>query len=468
MGQCPAAADIDEFIHNPSDRPDVATHLRSCARCEELSRTLKEDLAFTRRTARLHREVLARPEIPGYRIIERLGEGGQAAVFKAIRETDEQEVALKIIPAVGHASAEDRERFLREIAVLSRCRHFRNIVKLLDHGRADDDPLWLVTECVCGLRVTDYAAGVDVARRVSTAVDVCRAIHFIHDLGFVYRDIKPANILVEPGGRVVVLDMGVVQVSDAVLHWPSERTLTGRFIGTLSYSSPEQTRAGSHGLDRRSDVYSLGVLTYQMLCGRLPYEIDAASPEAAINVIQSATPQPMGLEPRWAGVESAVARALAKDPEQRFESARELAQALERCVVAQGGDGAANLRRPAARRRRVWRIVLAITAATVALVYGLYYGVTSYYSRPVLLGKRGTAAYEAGAYRVLARQAFDRGDLAQAVAHSRRSYEIVLNALGADEDLTKNVRKELLSYLGGRAPAAIPASAPSSAPASAP
>jgi len=208
------------------------------------------------------------PHFPHLEILELLGSGGMGAVYKARQPNLDRLVAIKVLPPEVGADASFSERFTREARALARLNH-QNIVAVHEFGRADD-LYYFVMEYVDGtsLRQLVDAGGLQPAEALSIVPQICDALQFAHDEGIVHRDVKPDNILLDGKGRVKVADFGLAKLLDRV---PADVRLTAthQVIGTPHYMAPEQMQ-GSSEVDHRADIYSLGVVFYEMLTGQLP------------------------------------------------------------------------------------------------------------------------------------------------------------------------------------------------------
>ncbi len=259
-----------------------------------------------------------------------LGEGGMGAVYEAEQDNPRRPVALKVIRP-GLVSPAVLERFAREGQILARLHH-PGIAQIYEAGVAEDGRPFFALEFIRGLPLDEYARvhNLAVPARLELVARVCDAVQHAHEQGVIHRDLKPGNILVDESGQPRVLDFGVARATGIDLRTSADRTRTGQLIGTLGYMSPEQVAADPAALDARSDVYTLGVVLFELLAGRRPYVLEHLPLPEAARVIREKEPSRLGLiDARFRGdVETIVAKALEKDKSRRYPSAAEMAADL--------------------------------------------------------------------------------------------------------------------------------------------
>ena len=307
--------------------------------------------------------------IGSYRIVRWLGRGGMGQVLLARADDGacDEEVAIKLVRR-GMDSEDVLRRFRAERRILAALSH-PNIAELLDVGIADDGRPYFVMEFVPGSPITSYceAHGVSVEGRVRLFATVCSAVEHAHGRGIVHRDLKPRNIIVNetgsPGGTVKLLDFGIAKVLDPdVLDLTAARTNTGSRMMSPEYASPEQMRGGPIG--PASDVYSLGVVLYELLTGRRPLDLRGTAPADAERLLSNAPPVSFdGNREVPAALQSIVRMALRKEPERRYASAGDLCADVQRFLRGQTVHARAD-----SIRYRVGKYVRRRTAGLALLV----------------------------------------------------------------------------------------------------
>lgn len=305
-----------------------------------------------------------------FRLIRKIGEGGMGEVYLAVQESLGRRVAIKILRRNEASSIESTTRFWREAEAVSRLQH-PNIVSVIGCGEEKGFRFFSM----------EYLSGQGLDQRLREALatgerlpistilrwvkQISLALHAAHGVQIVHRDVKPSNIHIAEDGRAVLMDFGIARRVDM-----TTLTVTGVFRGTILYSSPEQVRAGRQTIDARSDIYSLGVILYEALTGRVPFEGETA--EQIFNQIMHDEPiAPRRLQPTISReLETVVSKAMAKTPERRYQSAALLAEEVDRLIL-----GEPVLAKPPGVLYRGWRAVrrrpVLSTTVAVALLAAL-------------------------------------------------------------------------------------------------
>jgi serine/threonine protein kinase/uncharacterized protein HemY len=288
---------------------------------------------------------LVSKQLGPYRLLQPIGHGGMGTVYRAERADGqfEKQVAVKVVPAAVH-SQELLRRFTSEQQILATLEH-PNIARLLDAGVSSDGVPYLVMEYVEGVSITDYCRDrrLSIQQRLRLFQTVCSTVHYAHQHLIVHRDIKPANILVTNEGIPKLLDFGIAKLLDPLQNPGAGSTRSIFNPMTPDYASPEQARG--EALTTATDVYSLGVILYELLASQRPYSVvDKSSTEAVRMICELEPEKPSALVrirmkrnpgvPREAGLSSeldaVVAKAMRKDPQQRYGSAQDLAEDISR------------------------------------------------------------------------------------------------------------------------------------------
>ena len=319
----------------------IATHVDSCATCRQLADDYRA-IFDALRTVALPAATAPAPPAPQtigrYRVIRRIGAGGMGVVYEAEQAEPARRVALKVIRSSHDVDDVQRRLFAREVQMLARLNH-PNIAAVYDAGRTAEGEPYFVMEFVDGPDLLQAVAGPPPAtfrERVRLLWTIARAMSHAHERGIIHRDLKPGNILISrnsAGGTPTpkILDFGLARALEA--EAPNDRTtLPGVMLGTLGYMSPEQARGDLDAIDIRSDVYSLGVIFYELLCGALPLNLSAdALHRAAQRIEQESPPDPRTHNPAVPRDVAVIAlKCLEKSPARRYGSATELALELER------------------------------------------------------------------------------------------------------------------------------------------
>ncbi len=336
-------------------------------------------------------------EMDGYRLLGVLGQGGMGVVYLAEQKEPRRRVAIKVIRGSAHADALHVRLFRREAETLGRLRH-PNIGAIYGAGRLPDGRPYFAMELVEGPTLDGYLATrpspanrAELLHRLAIAARIAEAVHYAHQRGVIHRDLKPSNIVIpkpadgdtpHASGAGVpdlkVLDFGLARLTDD----DSQASLVsdvGTIRGTLAYMSPEQVRGETQALDVRSDVYTLGVILYEMLAGTRPYDVSRTALPEAMRVIGEQEPRPLrdlpsGVARVDTDLQSIVLKALAKEPERRYSSAAALAEDLERYrnsqpVLARTPSTAYQIRKLVARHKPlVGALAVALAAIVVAAV----------------------------------------------------------------------------------------------------
>lgn len=296
--------------------------------------------------------------VAGYRILGVLGEGGMGIVWEAEHEQTNQRVALKVMRAEHVVDERHRRTFRREAEALALLEH-PNIAALYDSGHTDAGHDFFSMEIVQGPTLDQWLAGRphgldanELKRRLRLFSTVCDAVHYAHERGVIHRDLKPSNIVIsDPPSSPVdddpvaadptakILDFGLASLTDSDLE-ATTRSEVGIIKGTLQYMSPEQARCDGETIGVRSDVYALGVMLYELLVGRRPYDVSISALAEALRAICEQRPRP--LRYHWVGparldadLVTIVGKALEKEVGRRYASVADLGDDIDRYLTSQ-------------------------------------------------------------------------------------------------------------------------------------
>lgn len=386
------AALFESARSRPADEREAL--LDDCARDEpDLVRSVRRLLAQHERADGPLSDPVALPPVGGdgpapasinqYRVIRQIGSGGMGVVYLAEQDKPRREVALKVIRP-GLVTPGLLHRFDLEASMLGRLRH-PGVAQIYEAGTYDDgsgERPFFAMEYVNGSPLPEYAEAhrLGTRERIELMARICEAVHHAHQQGVIHRDLKPGNILVDRTGCPKILDFGVARAADPELR--TVHTIAGELVGTVGYMSPEQIAGDPLQVDTRTDIHALGVILFELLTGRLPYEVEGAPLASAIQRIREDAPTRLGaIHPSFRGdLETICRTAIEKDKARRYQSASGLEADLHRFlrhepIAARPPSTLYQLARFARRNRPLVAAVLVALASLVALLIATTAGV---------------------------------------------------------------------------------------------
>lgn len=355
------------------------------------------------------------PKIDGYVDLKELSRGGQGIVYLATQQSTKRTVAIKVLIDGVYASASRRIRFEREIGLAANLRH-PNIVRVYDSGVTDDDRLFLVMEYIDGIPLDVFVGAstrnradsadptlipgddsmsttraslhdpstiahlLDIKTAIKLFAKICDAVSHAHQHGVIHRDLKPSNIHVDQNAEPHVLDFGLAKTAPGSPFDPTDTPLvsiTGNFMGSAPWASPEQASGDTGETDTRTDVYALGVILYQMITGRFPYTVTGNLREVLDHICTTEPTRPSAIRKHIDDeLETIVLKCLAKEPQRRYQTASELAGDIHRYLA---GEPIEAKRASAwyAVRRTMRRYQLAAGFLAVILLISIAFAVTA-------------------------------------------------------------------------------------------
>jgi tetratricopeptide (TPR) repeat protein len=462
---CLKVEEVEAFVAgklSAQDEVRIKAHIASCPDCGAAAAACERDRALARSIQQAYGKIevsdssATLPDLPlgsdiqasisdpieGYEILHEIHRGGQGVVYKAVQLATKRTVALKVLLYGPYASAKQQHRFEREIDLVASLKH-PNIVTIYDSGLAQGRH-YFAMEYIHGQSLAAYLSdaklSIDAVLRLFQKI--CSAVNAAHQRGVIHRDLKPGNIRIDSNGEPHILDFGLAKAAGSDLKDGAPVTISGEFMGTLAYASPEQIQGDPGLVDIRTDVYSLGVILFEMLTGTYPYEVGGPISEVLRNIAEAEPRRPSTLRRHINDeVETIVLQALAKEKERRYQSAEALARDVGHYLAGEPIDAKRNsawyVLHKALRRHRY---VAGVAAAFVLILAG------STAALSVMYRNQNRARQEAEAARTEAQR---RADELETVTEFQQS---MLGGIDAQE-----MGRVLYADLCGRVRAALEA-----------
>ncbi|VAX42874.1 Serine/threonine protein kinase PrkC, regulator of stationary phase [hydrothermal vent metagenome] len=319
---------------------------------------------------------------PGYVISREIHRGGQGVVYQAVHKGTKRKVAIKVMIEGVLASVRERTRFEREVEILAQLDH-PAIVDIHDSGSIEGR-FYYVMDYISGSTLDVWLSHNELTmpEMLELFATICDAVNAAHLKGVIHRDLKPANVRMDADGRPHIVDFGLAKIATGSLTGDDHpMTMTGQFIGSLPWASPEQAQGIPGMIDVRTDVYSLGVMLYQMLTGRFPYQVIGAMRDVLDNILQAEPARPSTVRRQINDeVETIVLKCLSKDRDRRYQNAGDIARDIGHYlrgepINAKRDSGWYVLRKTARRYRGaaltagLFLIVLVVFAISMSLLY---------------------------------------------------------------------------------------------------
>ncbi|MBC24006.1 MAG: hypothetical protein CMJ32_08845 [Phycisphaerae bacterium] len=377
---CPERAELESWINTGAIDDAIGAHVQQCEQCGAAVDSIRSDNDLIQEFLGANSDRLSatrnnQEQIPGYEVGDELHRGGQGVVFKGLQVSTRRTVALKMLLQGRFATSKQRLRFEREVEVVASLRH-PNIVTLYESGLTTDGQVYFAMEFVDGQPADDFLEDSSWNSRqiLGLVSTIARAVSYAHQRGVIHRDIKPANVLVDDEGQPHVLDFGLARNLDEPLHQEKGATAAGEFLGTFAYAAPEQLSGKPDDIDVRTDVYALGIMLYEMLTGLRPFPGGGSISEIISNRLEREPQKPSKLTGKINNeIETIILKAMAREPERRYQSAGELADDIDRYleglpILARSDSSLYVLGKMARRYRRPLAAALIASAMLLTLM----------------------------------------------------------------------------------------------------
>ncbi len=360
---------LDEQIasDHPDLMPELGQELKALALIEQAEQRASDTLNHANDGS--GDVSLPADSFAGYEITGEIHRGGQGVVYEALQKSTQRKVAIKAMKEGPFGRPGDRTRFEREVQILGQLKH-PHIVTIHDSGSAPSG-FYFVMDYIAGAALDEFMAGKEqsVRETLELFARICDAVNAAHLHGIIHRDLKPSNIRVDAEAEPHILDFGLAKIATGEDE-PSGMTLTGQFVGSVPWASPEQAGGMPHKIDMRTDVYSLGMILYHMLTGRFPYEVTGNIRDVIDNILKAEPIRPSTIRRQIDDeVETIVLKCLSKEPQRRYQTAGELVRDIGRYLAGEPieakRDSVGYVFRKNLRR---YRIPLAIAGAFAVVV----------------------------------------------------------------------------------------------------
>lgn len=382
---CPDMQSLESLLHGNGERcwrgRPFMDHLQDCPQCRARSVEVAANIKTAKTLQRLaDRNQTTGPgefpvprEIDRYQVIREIGRGGMGVVYEALDPLDAERVAIKVLCG-AHPDGDQLRLFRREANALARLKH-PSIATIRDSGCTTNGEHFLVMELVQGESLDAYLREHNPARRERLELFdlICKAINHAHQRCVIHLDIKPSNIMVDAGGRPKILDFGLARIVGTESSSTTTFAADGPFRGTLPYMSPERFLGDFSQVDLRADVYSLGVILYELLTGELPFVVTKNAPHESVRrICEESARRPSEFNQSLHGdLETIILKALEKEPGRRYQSALGIAEDIDRYfrkrpILARPASGVYEFRKIVARHRLPFALTVALFVLTVA------------------------------------------------------------------------------------------------------